>query len=332
MVQETNSETVTVPRADHIQTAGFWRRTAAFAIDGVVLGLIGMAVIALGFEWLARIGAWGRLIGFALDSLYFVLMEGTNGRFQSFGKQALKIKVVRITPDGFIPLSASQAWVRYAIVAVPFVLGGVGFVDVPIMRNLASWPAIANSEAVFVWGVAIVYLVIFNRPSRRSLHDLVVSSAVVRVEAYSCRQGPVRSIHWFVMGLICMLVTVGGLLVRHRVQEAFAGLWGIQQAVASVPDVRQSSVSSMHRVGSTTSPDTSLIVTAVVGTPALQTQAGVLEIARAAFTAMPSPTNGEVTVVVVRGVDLGIATWRVQTAESRPGGEWLARLKAHRRS
>ncbi|MEX3693419.1 RDD family protein [Paraburkholderia sp. BR14263] len=99
----TDNETLDEKAArdiDCAMAAGFWRRTAAFAIDGILLGLIGMVVIALGFEWLARIGTWGRLVGFAFGSLYFALMEGTGGRCQSFGKQALKIKVVRVTPDG----------------------------------------------------------------------------------------------------------------------------------------------------------------------------------------------------------------------------------------
>jgi uncharacterized RDD family membrane protein YckC len=313
--------------------AGFWRRAAAFAIDSIVLSLIGMAVIALGFEWLARIGAWGRLIGFAFGSLYFTLMEGVNGRCQSLGKQTLKIKVVRITPDGFVPLTPIQAWVRYTIVAVPFVLGGIGFVDVATMRNGTSLLAIANSEVVFLWGAAMVYLLIFNRPSLRSLHDLTVSAAVVRVEAHAGLQAWVRRIHWIALSVVGTLLVAGGLVARHRFDEAFAGLWGIQQAVADVPGVRQSSVSSMHRVGAAPQPDTQTIVTAVVGTPALQTEAGILEIARAVFTAMPALANrGVVTVVIVRGVDLGVATWRQQTVESLLGSEWAARLKMHSRS
>lgn len=331
MVEETHNEKTALD-ADRAAAAGLWRRTAAFAIDGIVLGLIGMAVIALGFEWLARIGAWARLIGFAFGSLYFMLMEGVNGRCQSFGKQALKIKVVRTTPGGFVPLTPIQAWVRYAIVAVPFVLGGIGFVDAPVMRQGTSWLAIANSEVVFLWETAIVYLLVFNRPSRRSLHDMAVSTAVVRVEAHASPQAPVRRVHWIAVSVIGMLLVVGGFVVRHRVEEALAGLWGIQKAVADVPGVRQSSVSSLHRVGAASLPGTRTIITAVVGTPALQTEAGALEIARAAFTATPTLANRDaVTVVIVRGVDLGIATWRQQTVESLPGREWASRLKVHPR-
>ena len=331
MVEEIHNENAAL-HTDCAAAAGFWRRTAAFAIDGVVLGLIGMAVIALGFEWLARIGAWARLIGFALGSLYFTLMEGASSRCQSFGKHALKIKVVRIAPDGFVPLNPIQAWTRYAIIAVPFVLGGIGFVDTSVMRQGTSWLAIANSEVVFLWGTAIAYLLVFNRPSRRSLHDLAVRAAVVRVEAQACPQAPIRRAHWIAMSVVGTVVVVSGLVARHRFEEAFAGLGGIQQAVANVPGVRQSSVSSLHRLKAPSPPDTSTIITAVVGTQALQTEAGALEIARAAFAATPTLANRDaVTVVIVRGVDLGIATWRQQSVESLPGREWAARLKVHPR-
>ncbi len=331
MTKEIHNEHA-VPGLDHGAAAGFWRRTVAFAIDGIVLGLIGMAVIALGFEWLARIGAWGRLIGFAFGSLYFVLTEGVNGRCQSLGKQALKIKVVRIVPDGFAPLTPIRAWARYAIVAVPFVLGGVGFVDVPAMRNGTSWLAIANSAIVFLWGAALVYLLVFNRPSRRSLHDMAVSTVVVHIESHAGPQAPVRRIHWIAMTVIATLVAVGGLVLRHRFEKALTGLWEIQRAVSDVPGVRQSSVSSLHRVGAaSSSPDTRTIITAVVRTPALQSEAGALEIVRAAFTATPTLADREtVTVILVRGVDLGIATWRQQSVESLSGLEWAARLQAHR--
>ena len=121
-----------------------------------------------------------------------------------------------------------------------------------------------------------------------------------------------------------------GLFAKHRFEAALAGLSNIQQAVTDVPGVRQTAVSSLHRLNAPSSPGTSTIITAVVGTQALQSEAGALEIARAAFTAEPTLANRDyVTVVMVRAVDLGIATWRQQSVESRSGREWAARLKGH---
>ena len=50
---------------------GFWQRILALIIDSIILGVIGMA---LGFflgDYFARIGAWGRLIGFVIAISYF---------------------------------------------------------------------------------------------------------------------------------------------------------------------------------------------------------------------------------------------------------------------
>lgn len=331
MVEEAHNEKIAL-NADYAASAGFWRRTAAFAIDGIVLGLIGMAVIALSFEWLARIGEWARLIGFALGSLYFILMEGVSGRCQSLGKQALKIKVVRIAPDGFVSLTPIQAWLRYSIIAVPVVLGGMGFVDTPAMRQGTSLLAIANSTVVFLWEMVLVYLLVFNKPSRRSLHDMAFSTAVVRVDAHASQNAPVRRTHWIAMGVIGSLVVVGSAVLRHRFDEALSGLQEIQQAVADVPGVRQSSVSDMHRVGATSSSTTQTIITAAVTTPALQTEAEAIEIVRAAFAVAPALANQDaVTVVMVRSAELGIARWRWQTVQNWPGHEWAARIKLHPR-
>ncbi|KFG92326.1 hypothetical protein GQ56_0138035 [Burkholderia paludis] len=62
------------------EVAGFWRRTVAFGIDCIVLGLIGLALAVLFFNPLAEIGQWGRLIGFLIGLIYFGLMEGHAGR------------------------------------------------------------------------------------------------------------------------------------------------------------------------------------------------------------------------------------------------------------
>jgi len=102
-----------------------------------------------------------------------------------------------------------HAWARYAVIAVPLVLGGIGFVDTPAMRLGTSWLAIANSEVVFLWGMTIAYLLVFNRPSRRSLHDLAVSTAVVRVEAQACPQVPVRRVHWIALSVVGTVLVCG---------------------------------------------------------------------------------------------------------------------------
>ena len=58
---------------------------------------------------------------------------------------------------------------------LPFFLNGV-FTDRPWLGELAVF-------VVFVWGGAIVYLFLFNRRTRQSLHDLICGTFVVRKKA-----------------------------------------------------------------------------------------------------------------------------------------------------
>ncbi|KVP66810.1 RDD family protein [Burkholderia ubonensis] len=311
--------------------AGFWRRTAAFGIDCVVLGLIGLALAILFFDQLAAIGQWGRLIGFLIGSTYFGLMEGHAGRCQSLGKQALKIKVIKCDADGIATLGVTQACLRYAIVAVPTVLGGIAFVDLPALNSPhEAWISRVNSFAVFLWGAALVYLLAFNRPSRQSLQDLAVSSLVVRVSTKQVRVVQVRRKHWVALGAFAGLILLASPFVNRYLASKLTELDQIQRATLTVPSVMRSGVtmSSIRHVGSSgDAPRTVTIISVVSGSPMLQTEQGTHAIARAAFGAWPMLANQDiVTIVSVRGADLGIASWRTQFVESWPGRQWASKM------
>jgi uncharacterized RDD family membrane protein YckC len=313
------------------KVAGFWRRTAAFGIDCLVLGLIGLALAVLFFDQLAAIGQWGRLIGFLIGLTYFGLMEGHAGRCQSLGKHALKIKVIRCNANGIATLSVTQACVRYAIIAAPTVLGGIGFVDLPALNSPdVAWLSTANSFAVMLWGAALLYLIAFNRPSRQSLQDLAVSSLVVAVSTKQAEVVPVRSKHWVALGAFASLIVVASLLVNRFLAPKLAELNLIQRATLSVPGVRQSSVTTgrIWHAGSSDEPSrASTTISVVSGSRMLQTRQGMLAIARAAFNASPMLAQQDVvTIVSVRSVDLGIASWRTQVVESWPGRDWPSKI------
>ena len=74
--------------------AGFWRRIAAFVVDGLVLGLIGYVLGLLLFDVFVSLGAWGRCFGFVVAMAYFVPQEVAHGGGQSLGKRLLRIRVV----------------------------------------------------------------------------------------------------------------------------------------------------------------------------------------------------------------------------------------------
>ena len=73
----------------------FWRRLIAISIDGVVLGIWGLAMGLFASAWLEALGPWGRLAGGAVGVCYFALCASALTRGQSVGKKIMRIAVVR---------------------------------------------------------------------------------------------------------------------------------------------------------------------------------------------------------------------------------------------
>ncbi len=151
------------------ELANLWRRLFAFVLDGVFLGLLGAGLGLIAFDRLVALGDWGRVIGFAIAPVYFGVMDSKLSGGQTLGKQILGIKVVTASGE---PLSVGASTLRAAIFCVPYFLNGV-FVD-PSAH--ISWLIVF---LVFGVGISIGYLLLFNRRTRQSLHDLAVGAYVV---------------------------------------------------------------------------------------------------------------------------------------------------------
>ncbi|WP_420211491.1 RDD family protein [Burkholderia aenigmatica] len=310
--------------------AGFWRRTAAFSIDSILLGLIGLAIAIPFFDALSTIGEWGRLIGFLIGSLYFGLLEGGN-RHQSLGKRVMKIRVAdSAAPDGSGP-GYVRAWARYALIAVPLILGGIGFIDLPALHDPdMEWLATANGAVVFFWCLALLYLFVFNRPSRQSVHDLLTASRVVHVAAPVENAAPVGRKHWAILAVLGLLMFAGSRFAETRLidDDRMADIRQIQRATSTVPGVIQSGVwIGTMRVGGPAGQTQKAIatITVLASTPTLLNKAGATAVAHAALSASPWLRNQAlVNVMSVRSVNLGIATWRSQFFMGRSPAEWAA--------
>jgi len=74
------------------------------------------------------------------------------------------------------PLELVKSFLRYTILGVPFFLNNSHLPP----QLLASWIGTLFSVLVFGFGGSIIYLIIFNRRTRQSLHDLIVGSYVVK--------------------------------------------------------------------------------------------------------------------------------------------------------
>ena len=159
--------------------AGFWRRLLAMLVDSMILGIAGL-VIAYPFrDQLVHWGPWGRLLGFVVALGYFGCLNSKLAGGQTPGKRLLKVKVVDAAGA---PLSLGRSLVRFLPLGAAWFLNGL-----PLPSSAAEIPVVGYllSIAVFGVGLSIVYLYVFNRRTRQSLHDLLVGSYVVKADANS---------------------------------------------------------------------------------------------------------------------------------------------------
>lgn len=154
---------------------GFWRRIGAFIIDSIILGIIGYVLGLFLSSWFVEIGVWGRLIGFAIALLYFGTLNSNIFNGQTLGKKLLKIKVVNSDNE---TIGILKSFARYCILGIPFFLNGAKFSD----EILFSPFMYLLSFLVFGGIFGIIYLYIFNRKTRQSLHDVIAGTYVVNID------------------------------------------------------------------------------------------------------------------------------------------------------
>jgi len=296
------------------QLAGFWRRLGAFVLDCLILGLVGLALAFTVYDQLAHLGVWGRLFGFALALAYFGVSNSklTSGR--SVGKLALGIKVV--DKDG-TPLSVGKSFLRYVALAIPWFLNGAPF---PASVLFSFWLYVI-SLAVFGAGLSILYLFIFNRPSRQSLHDLLVGSFVVRSDAI----GPVgAAAPWRGHLMVCAALFLAAAAVpvftsRLAQSETFGPLLMVHRVVSAEPWVAHAEV---NRSLSLTSKDVvrHLSIVAHIRDPAVDDADRAMRLGRLAFGAHEFVRDLTVVqVTLVHGFDIGIASsWRSHSHNFAP--------------
>ena len=180
--------------------SGFWRRLAAFFIDGIMLGITGFIIGTLFYDFFAELGGLGRLIGFIIALFYFGTLNSSIGNGQTIGKRIMKIKVVDKNAS---TISLFRSSARYTILGVPY------FLNMALLPPwvLYSFVSYLIGAIVFLGGGAIIYLYIFNRKTRQSLHDIVIGTFVIKV-------GPVDKVtfpiywkgHLVVVGILCVAI------------------------------------------------------------------------------------------------------------------------------
>jgi len=168
--------------------SGFWRRIVALCLDTLILGVAGLVLGLVLESTFVQMGAWGRLVGFAIALIYFGIMNSSIAGGQTIGKMALKLRVVNANGR---PISIGKSLFRYFILATPFFLNGAQFPN-ELMTSFFMYPL---SLIIFGGIFSIVYLYVFNRTTRQSLHDLLAGTFVVNANVEKHVAGTVWRVH-----------------------------------------------------------------------------------------------------------------------------------------
>jgi uncharacterized RDD family membrane protein YckC len=296
-MNEPNDSTVAA------EPSGFWRRVGAFCIDGLILGIVGLALAFTARDALSQIGVWGRLLGFVIALVYFGLLNSRIGGGQSPGKRLLGIKVV---DRAGTEISVGRSFLRSVILEIPWFLNGAVF---PGTAAFSFW-LFPLAIAVFGAGLSILYLLVFNRPYRQSLHDLAVGSFVVRAPVEGSI-GPART--WRPHLVVCAVLFIGSGLtpvVANQLAQGkiFGPMLDVHRAVSADPDVIHALVNRgvQHSGGNETS---YFVVQAQVRDRQIGDRSRALRLAKLALKADPSIRELDLLqVTVVHGFDIGIAS------------------------
>ena len=218
--------------------SGFWRRICAIIIDTIILGIIGQC---LGFfleTLLVEIGVWGRLVGFGSAVIYFGILNSKIGNGQTLGKKILKIMVVDSNGESISPL---KSLARYSVLAIPFSLNGAQFPD-ELMFSFATY---ILSMVVFGGLFSIIYLYLFNRITRQSLHDIATGTYVVNADVEKQSVGEIWKPHFVLVGLFFIAAAIvpafTGSLAK---QTPFVNLLKSRTLLMEHPAVKNATVSS----------------------------------------------------------------------------------------
>lgn len=304
----------------HRTISGFWRRLAALILDGLLLGLAGFVCGLFMFDPLAQLCGWGRLVGFFIALVYFGILNSAVGKGQTVGKRLMKIEVVDRSGQH---ISLARSLLRYTILGIPFFLNGI-LIPPSVMMSPVGY---LIGFILFGFGGAIIYLYIFNRRTRQSLHDLIVGTFVTRTSPPGGVNGSIWRLHLVVVGV--WFIAVVGLSVAMKglsQKGVFPGLLDVQQAIQASGKVHMATVNvgkSWQIVNGSRSEATYFHSNAIWEKRPEDEESAARSIASLILHNYPDIMDKDVlTVRVTYGYDIGIArAWRSYTSSHSPS-EW----------
>ena len=301
--------------------AGFWRRFGAFFIDCLLLGIVGMVIGLVFVDDLVAIGVWGRLLGFVIALIYFGILNSKIGNGQTLGKRLLKIKVVG--RDG-TPLSLLKSLLRFLPLGLPWFLNKAQFPTATLSAPLS----LLLMVVIFGLGFSLIYLYLFNRRTRQSLHDLLVGSYVVTAQSTGeVSASPIWRPHLLVCALFILSTSSLQFFVPDLAEsESFSSFLRAYHAVTAEPGVINAKLNK-DTLSSGRGKTTSVNLFAFLDAPDINNEQLARRLATIVLETDTSTMNVDaVRVTLVYGYDIGIASsWRSHNF-SRTPAEWNAEI------
>lgn len=303
--------------------AGVWCRIGAFLIDSLILALIGVIVGACLRDQLMALGPWGRVVGFVIATFYFGVPQSRIGRGQSLGMTILGLRVIR--PDGSA-LGLGSALLRAAIFCMAYFLSNLP----AAFTSLNEWVASGLSMLLFGVTFCVFYLLLFNRRTRQSLHDLAVGAFVIRATRGPLALPTARAWrgHAAIVAASLMGFGVAGVWMARpgASDNAFGGMLRVRHVVMEIPGVTGATVMVSANLGDGGGFNL-LNINAIVDTSTPDREALARHIAKLALENYANAKQMKaVTVTLTSGFDIGIAQfWQSQNYTHTPQ-EWRVAL------
>ncbi len=232
--------------------ASFWARIGAFTLDWAILASTGFFLSLLLEPMFVSLGPWGRLVGFVMALTYFGCLNSSIAKGQTLGKKALDIRVVDQNNQCIKP---SVSFFRSSFIAIPFALNGAQF-----SSSILNSPLLyLISMVIFGFFLSLAYLLVFNKATRQSLHDLATGTYVVNAHDNPQEISAIWKPHYYIVFAIFLVSALSPIfLASSSNQIKIEQLISAKNSLVILPDVSYATVASgVHNASDSDGNDTS---------------------------------------------------------------------------
>lgn len=303
---------------ENVWITGFWRRVGALLIDALILGFVGFLLGLLLEDYFVQIGGWGRLIGFSIALVYFGVLNSFINNGQTLGKALLKINVVDLN-NKFI--SVPKSFLRYCILGIPFYLNNARFTEELLMSPFMY----LLSLIIFGGLLSIIYLYVFNRRTRQSLHDVIIGTYVTNKNSDTTDISQIWKVHYAVISCLFILAAVAPYFIMQLAQNApFTDMLNVRKAVMMKPEITYANIeegsSTIASTGAGTRTTTYISVQAFLSEDDIKNVAIAKDIGKVIINNYSTANaKDSIQVNLTYGYDIGIwSLWRNHNYQFSP--------------